>query len=306
MSARRPQQLVILASGTFILLFAGWAAWTRYRAALDSGPLPRGEALEALRKKFSRDLRFCAAVPAATRAECLENRAVELKEAFFCGELPVGKERDACLAAFVPAVGVFPPCDAISAPASRAACLASAATILGDVHACKALNRARGELASSCTTGDCTATLASVDALVKACPVTLGGDPSSCPKDSAVCHTAMAARRRDPSLCRGGPEEVARCRREVAQIVRDAALCGDDEAGRACRSVVARRKSSLVCDDAELECKGRKAAAGGGAAAACEGDARCLLFLAYRLRKGDGCATIADPPTQKACVELAQ
>lgn len=306
MSARRPQQIVIAVSGTFIVLFAAWAAWTRYRAALDSGPLPRGQALEALRKKFSRDLRFCAAVPAAARAECLENRAIEVKEAFFCGELPIGKERDACLVAFVPAVGVFPPCDAVSDPATRADCLASAATILGDVHACKALNRARGDLANACKQGDCTATLATVDALVKACPVTLGGDPASCPKDSLVCHTAMAARRHDVSLCKGGPEEVARCRRAVAEIVRDAALCGEGDAGAACRSVVARRKSSLVCDDAELECKGRKVAAAGGAAAGCEGDARCLLFLAYRLRKGEGCATLTDATTQKACLELAQ
>ena len=85
MKPRRPQQIIIVACGTFVVGFAVWAAYTRYKAALDSGPLPKGEALEALRKKFHRELRYCQALGAADQPQCFENRAIEFKEAFFCG-----------------------------------------------------------------------------------------------------------------------------------------------------------------------------------------------------------------------------
>lgn len=308
MKPRRPQQIIIVACGTFVVGFAVWAAYTRYKAALDSGPLPRGEALEALRKKFHRELRYCRALGAADQRQCFENRAIELKEAFFCAELARPEERDQCLVAFVPAVGVFPPCDAVGDPWQRAACLSGAAALLGDIHACKALTQARPALVAACKEGDaCAAQNKAIDTLVQACPAMVGGDPAGCPKDGVVCRTAIAARRRNAALCTGAPAEVAACRRVVATITRDAALCGDGDEGAECRSVVARRASSTDCDVAkEVECKGRKAGAGGGAASLCEGDARCGLYLAYRLRKADACTLVKDAASNAACLELAK
>lgn len=306
MKPRRPQQIIIVACGTFVVGFATWAAYTRYKAALDSGPLPKGEALEALRKKFHRELRYCQALGAADQPQCFENRAIEFKEAFFCGELADAKARDQCLIAFVPAVGVFPPCDAVVDPWRRAACLAGAAALLGDGHACKALTQARPGLVAACKEGEaCASQNKAIDTLVQACPAMVGGDVAGCPKDDTVCRTAIAARRRNPALCTGAPAEVATCRRAVATITRDASLCGEGDEGTECRSVVARRASSTDCDPVkEVECKGRKAGAGGGAASLCEGDPRCGLYLAYRMRKAEACALVKDATPNAACLEL--
>ncbi len=200
MSRPRHIRLAVAVGGVAIVGLAAWALYTR--RGRDAGPLPTGESLLALRKRFQRELSYCGALPARDRSPCLENRALETREVFFCAEIADLAARDRCLLAFVPAVGVYRPCEAVTDAVQRTGCLATAATMLGDVGACKALVADRPRAVASCQDDghSCARKAAWIDTIVQLCPVLVRGDPASCPKDDVFCRTAMAARRRDPSL----------------------------------------------------------------------------------------------------------
>ena len=306
------QRIIIVGSAASVLAFSVWAAWTRHRAASTATIFPTGEVLEAQRKRFGRELRYCNALRDRDREACLENRALETREAFLCAEIGDVGARDRCVYALVFAVGVSPPCQAIEDPHARVDCLAMAGGAFGDKNACKLLAQGRKKALADCKDDGarCKSFAAQHDALIRACPAIVDGDVARCALDESrtTCVTAIATRRRDASMCAVLGSGAEPCQRTVATIARDAKLCGPKDAPLSddCRALLARRVGSLECNVSELECRGRKAVAGGGVAALCEGDARCALFVAYRLRRADVCSLVFQDDAHAACADLAR
>ena len=282
-----------------------------------AGQATEERAVEASRRKYRRELRFCEALRHFEGADlkCLEDMAAERQDLFFCGEIPAAS-RQSCLHRVARATGNGRLCDGITQPEMQRDCYLDAAAEGGDVAACE-------KVADPHTRRACTALARGHTTLCEA--VT----------DAAVrtaCYHRMAVKLREPGLCDNVRNTQMPDSFQIAlyDCWKDAAVATSrpedcdriphegvhvNTVGwniyRQCRDKIEIRKAGAVCRDGpvDLTCRGKTAAAKGdftmcqNLRSYTEMDI-CALTFGLRKNEASACASIQEERLRAACVEI--
>ena len=322
----------VVFGGLVLIGLLGWLAVRAIARRETRGPRgssPAGEfaaamqarderAIEASRRKYRRELRFCEAMRFVEGADvaCLADFAAEHRDVFFCEEVPAAS-REGCLNRVARATGEGRLCDAIRQPEMQRDCYLDAAMRGGDSEACQ--------------------TIADVPTR-KACEAIARNDAAACETVTEgparfACFHRLAIRMRKPDLCENLKDrlEGGSYRPRLYECWNDAAVATgqEDECNRiphegvhvdtlgwnwwsTCRQRIATRAAGADCRDEkrDLTCRGKVAAATGDFS-------RCqnlrsytemdICALTYAFRKIDlsACASIREERLRAGCLEIA-
>ncbi len=276
-------------------------------------------AVEASRRKYRRELRFCDAMRFVEGADvaCLADFAAEHRDVFFCGEVPAAS-RESCFYRVARATG--------ARPALRRGF---------DSRRCRGI----ATWTRRCSGGDSDAcqTIADVPTR-KACEAIARNDPAACEAVTEgparfACFHRLAIRMRKPDLCEHLKDrlEGGSDRPRLYECWNDAAVATgqDEDCDRiphegvhvdtlgwnwwsTCRQRIATRAAGADCRDEkkDLTCRGKVAAATGDFSKCqnlrsyTEMDI-CALTYAFRKIDVSACASIREERLRAGCLEIA-
>jgi hypothetical protein len=287
-------------------------------AGLAARQVREERAVEASRRAYGRELKFCEALRRYEGADirCLEDLAAEHGDLFFCDEMPAAS-RPGCVERVARATGQARLCDQVAVPERQRDCYFRAAASSSDAAACQRL--------------------ADVPAR-KACIAIARGDARGCEDVTEAsarqgCYRHLAVKTKNPSLCEGvrnhqmpdgfqGP--LYECWKETAGATLRLEDCDAiphegvhvDTLGwnvyRRCRERVELRRAGVECRDGpvDLTCRGKLAAARSDIKM-CENLRSytdmdlCALTFAFRRDDRSACGRIRDEGLKSACLEIA-